>query len=440
MFWDKDGKRIGTMTQADALIQTNTRGEKAATDGASRRLSLPIKFAATGLLFLLPLLLLLVDFQNEINRGIRVAELERAGVAYSQPLTRLLLDVSQGGRSIQADLRAVDQADDAQGEALGARAGWRRLRSEAQTLPSGASAREAEARERFSGHLISLLTTVGNNSNLILDPDIDSYYAMDTVITQTPQLMLNVSKAHAVAGGADAPDVRQARLALLEGQIQTPLAASDADLRMATGYNPALARRVSAPFQELQAAATTFSGLLGRSQSTPRFRAALDQAKNGVFASGRRYNQAGMGGLDWVLARRLHMFLARRARVDLVAALSACLAVAFFCGLYQTTMRTIRQVLQAQREMRQSEERYRSLVESSPESVVVYIESRLVYVNSAALSLLGRPARISFWAAPSWILCIPISTFWRGSVPSAASGKGSPALWVSSNMLGLAGG
>ena len=85
----------------------------------ARRLGLPFKFAATGLLFLLPLALLLIDFQNEINRSIRVAELERAGVAYSRPLTTFLLDVSQGGRSIKTDLAAVDQADRENGDTLG---------------------------------------------------------------------------------------------------------------------------------------------------------------------------------------------------------------------------------------------------------------------------------------------------------------------------------
>ena len=126
------------------------------------------------------------------------------------------------------------------------RTDWLRLREEGRTLEAAVRSRppgsspQGEARERFSQHLIALLTTVGNNSNLILDPDIDSYYAMDTVLTQTPQLMTHVSQARAVAGGPDVPDVRQARLAMLEGQIQTPLAAMDDDLRMATSYNHAL--------------------------------------------------------------------------------------------------------------------------------------------------------------------------------------------------------
>ena len=361
---------------------------------------LPFKFAATGLLFLLPLLLLLSDFQGEINRGIHVAELERAGVAYSRPLTALLFDVSENKKGLAADLRAVDRADRAHGDDLGVRADWQRLRAEGQSLERGGPGRapglDCAGRDRFSQHLITLLTTAGNNSNLILDPDMDSYYTMDTVITQTPQLLTNISQAHAVAGGTDIADVRQARLAMLEGQIQTPLATVGDDLRMASGYEHALRPRVAAPFQDLQSTTSAFVALLERFGAAPRFQSALDAAESAAFASGRRYNAAGMDALDWVLARRLQTFLARRLRVDLVAAVSACLALAFFAGLYRTTMRTIRQVLEAQREMRQSEGRYRSLVESSPDAIVVYAESLLVYVNGAALSLMGasRPEEL----------------------------------------------
>jgi hypothetical protein len=116
---------------------------------------LPVKFAVTGTLFLLPLVLLLLDFQNEINRGIRVAELERAGVAYSRPLTTLLLDISKRRslvtaseldsgafrvqnaqllQTIEADVWAVDRADQSYGTALSAKTDWRRLKEERQSL------------------------------------------------------------------------------------------------------------------------------------------------------------------------------------------------------------------------------------------------------------------------------------------------------------------
>ena len=45
-----------------------------------------------------------------------------------------------------------------------------------------------------------------------------------------------------------------------------------------------------------------------------------------------------------------------------------------------------------QRELRQSEERYRHLVELSPDAIVVHCEGRLVYANEAAVRWIGAPS------------------------------------------------
>ena len=255
-------------------------------------------------------------------------------------------------QTIEGDVQAVDRADQDYGNALSAKAEWRRLKEERQNLDDNAShrtsAQNREAQESFNGHLLSLLTTVGNNSNLILDPDIDSYYTMDTVITQTPQMIVNVSQARMIAlpeiGQSRFSPVQQARLAMLNGQIQTPLSAIGDDLQQVTGYTPALKPRLIPPLGRLQSASNDFHRSAGQADFGGRTAAPiqppLNRAEAEVFEAGAQYNQAGLSGLDWVLQRRLQTFLRRRARVDLIAAVSACLAVAFFsactvppCGL-----------------------------------------------------------------------------------------------------------
>jgi hypothetical protein len=47
--------------------------------------------------------------------------------------------------------------------------------------------------------ILPLIIQVGNASNLILDPDLDSYYAMDTVITKMPELVQLIGQANAHA-------------------------------------------------------------------------------------------------------------------------------------------------------------------------------------------------------------------------------------------------
>jgi PAS domain S-box-containing protein len=56
-----------------------------------------------------------------------------------------------------------------------------------------------------------------------------------------------------------------------------------------------------------------------------------------------------------------------------------------------TQQRLVEEKRRAEETLRQSEERYRSLVELSPDGIVVYSDDRFVYVNDAALRLLNAP-------------------------------------------------
>jgi methyl-accepting chemotaxis protein len=47
--------------------------------------------------------------------------------------------------------------------------------------------------------ILLLIIQVGNASNLILDADLDSYYAMDTVITKMPELVQLIGQTNAHA-------------------------------------------------------------------------------------------------------------------------------------------------------------------------------------------------------------------------------------------------
>ena len=136
-----------------------------------------------------------------------VALLERAGVAYIGPLTRLIGATADaqtaavaGGRVNVARVReaiaAVNAVEDRYGTMLGTTTRWIALRDRLETdlsaPPTGVSAYRA-----FSPDLdleLALVARVADTSTLILDARLDSYYLMDSTVLRLPQLLVNIGR------------------------------------------------------------------------------------------------------------------------------------------------------------------------------------------------------------------------------------------------------
>jgi methyl-accepting chemotaxis protein len=66
------------------------------------------------------------------------------------------------------------------------------------------------------GNIRGLITTVGDTSQLILDPDLDSYYIMDALLLQAPEI---VARAHEIADGVAGPALPDAARLALAGSV-----------------------------------------------------------------------------------------------------------------------------------------------------------------------------------------------------------------------------
>ncbi len=181
------------------------------------KMRLDVKLTAmSACIFSIPILVLFFFQLRGINASIRFSTLEVYGNAYQRPLELLLKGFSEmaiAGESVeyatltgnvQAELgRAFDDLLDVdrrigadlqfteQGLALRDRSHvmaskvrdrWERLKSasNAQALSEGAG--------EMLGLIREMITHSGDTSNLILDPDLDSYYLMDISLLALPQL------------------------------------------------------------------------------------------------------------------------------------------------------------------------------------------------------------------------------------------------------------
>lgn len=190
---------------------------------ALSRLSFSKKLFLVNLGYLLPCAVLVFFLVKEKNGQLSFSDNERAGLEFQRPLTSLLLHVSQHKvltlaqslapteaedkllatrRSVEGDLVSLDAAEErygvqlAFGDAeLNARkrlnSSPRLLRSSWDALHSSPSpiTEKLAAHDRLLGDILGGITHVGDSSNLILDPDLDSYYLMDISLIALPRAM-----------------------------------------------------------------------------------------------------------------------------------------------------------------------------------------------------------------------------------------------------------
>lgn len=87
--------------------------------------------------------------------------------------------------------------------------------------------------------VVDLVTQAGNQSNLILDPDLDSYYTMDAFVVKEPGIVEMEGRSAALqtlmlAGrAARAPIDQRIELAVEKGVVASTVSGLDADLTTA---------------------------------------------------------------------------------------------------------------------------------------------------------------------------------------------------------------
>src|SRR3954469_848959 len=158
---------------------------------ATDRMRTSLRLGAPVLVLMVPGVVATYAYIAEVDSKIAFSALEREGTDIVQPALLALAD-SVAGRS--SDLAALRSAAE-------------RLPDLKATVPSGAD----------PAALGALVTQVGNSSNLILDPDLDSFYVMDAQIVQLPKALAAASRAAAgpTATGRDAV----AAQAVLAGEL-----------------------------------------------------------------------------------------------------------------------------------------------------------------------------------------------------------------------------
>jgi len=192
-----------------------------------RQLRLSLKFAVITAAFMLPLGIALYAVIGYSTDNIDFAANELHGTAYLQAFNPLL---NRGAVSSQ-DLTAATQLQEADNDSL--------------KIAAALDALTKHSDQQLADAWIDLYTEIGDNSQLILDPDLDSYYTMAVVVDYGPKLIA-AGRALAPKLGSNANDPATiADIRYLETRIKDLQTRIQQAVQRAGKANPALTARLS---------------------------------------------------------------------------------------------------------------------------------------------------------------------------------------------------
>jgi signal transduction histidine kinase/CheY-like chemotaxis protein len=342
------------------------------------RLKYPQKFALISLLFVLPLALVMYFFISEINERIEFSQKQIDGGKYLRPLRGLLEHVAQSqilaytyatrGPShrpelirkqteIEADFTTLAAVEARAGAALMTsakydvlRENWRFLKTKLLDLQQSDS---DALHSRLVADIRGLISHVGDTSNLILDPDLDSYYLMDAVLLKLPnsadisrQIWLFGKKV--ILPGISITVEEKSDFIRLASLLQSDLDATKSGVDLAFRNNPSqtIKPRLADPLKDYIAATEQFLKVLDKdiikAETTDIRSDAFDRLAALPLNASLAFWDRSVVELDGLLQARIDRFAARRAVVTVFAGLVLALVAYLFFAFYAAVMGTVR--------------------------------------------------------------------------------------------------
>lgn len=300
------------------------------------------KLAILGSLFCVPIVVLLYLLVSEKNIAIDFAVKETEGTAYLRPLRRLLEHVPEHARvarlpgaeeelsrseaRINEALAILDGTQVAVGESLKTGEKLATLKQRWQAVKNAPSEGKPGQNEALHDELLAgvrtLIGDVGNNSNLILDPDLDSFYVMDSVVVKLPEGLDLLGKIAAfggsIAGRGSLTADEKTQLIVMRGLLGSFVSGLSDGMAVALRENPAgnLRPALGRPLEEALAAfnaflAATDKGLLtggGVTVDPKEYAGLAEKARVAGFGLWDR----GTDELDGLLRARINGFKNRK--------------------------------------------------------------------------------------------------------------------------------
>jgi PAS domain S-box-containing protein len=317
------------------------------------------------LVFTVPFVVVVSRLVAEIDTSIDFAAKERLGLQYNNPLRKLLEQLSQHQQltqtaqksvvfkqqllikqdEIAATIEDIDTLNRKLGTTLQSSTQWNNLKAEwqqlKQELPNASLETRLKLHSELIAHLLSLIAHIGDTSNLILDPDLDSYYLMDTLVNKLPGSIEDISQARELGANVIQSESltldEKVRLIGLSNAIMVSQTAVKRGKRVSSSFNSNLKPLLEKYFLESTATSNEFSALI-RGIGLQRTVSPTQVIQLGNRAIGNQFRlyDAIAPVLDQLLQSRINKFAQKKLQVRLFGLLSLLAVMAIFAAFIRS--------------------------------------------------------------------------------------------------------
>ena len=337
------------------------------------QLTYPRKFGLIGLLFGLPLGLVTFFLVRELNDRIEFSAKEQLGNEYLRPVQQFASDLRdhrgltwaradhqqtpeelrQVEERLQRDVQEIDKVDRKHGETLRTTPMWIAIKDKWRSLPvSATTAPPVDPANRHTvliADLLALMSQAGDQSNLILDPDLDSYYLMDLTVSRLPLVTERIGQVRgfrsAAMGRETTLELDHLRQQNLASAIEFHRETLKHHLAVAfrETHDTALSKDLEPTMKRCVAATDRFLELIDDANERPSAEGVWQQGNETLAEYDNLYSLTS-AALDRLLQARVTKLANRRLFVAAVTFLCALLVVYLFVAFYLAVMRTVAQL------------------------------------------------------------------------------------------------
>ena len=388
------------------------------------RLSYPQKFTLIGFLFAMPLTLVMYLLISEINSRVDFAQKEIYGNEYLRPLRQLreyipkLQQLNYQGLNpnlsnpdpranletkIDASFQSLGNTDRQLGQILLASDKFNNIYQHWQTFKLRRSQWSIETYDvvyqRLASEINRLSAHVGDTSNLILDPDLDTYYLMDATLLKIPEMQKILSEIRLISQKnsfrSDATPEERSQLITWAGKLRE--LNQDLAITMDVGFSnnphgnlrPKLSQHLR-KFNSVVEQLTSQIDKLIYPTALVEYYAYLDGSDRVLNSSFELWDET-LNELDFLLQKRIDILVMKKTIIAIFVLTILAIVIYLFVSFYRTVMQTVFVLEEASKKMASGNLNHKIILDNRDELGQV-----VGAFNNIAEALVGANQEITF--------------------------------------------